>query len=850
MSSLPIDPLLPAIVAALDDHSRLVLRAAPGAGKTTRVPAALLDAGLAGTKQVLVLEPRRIAARAAADFVARERGGAVGGEVGYRVRFEQKGDASTRLWFLTEGVLGRQLARDPFLEQAGVIVLDEFHERHLQGDIALAVVRELQATVRPDLKLVVMSATLDTARLSEFLGDCPILTSEGRAFPVAVEYQPAADDRPLPARVVSAWRRIVEGGDRGDVLVFLPGAAEIRRITESLQPLADAAGCDVVPLHGNLTLDAQHRVLQRGARPKVVLATNVAETALTVEGVTAVIDSGLARVARLDAKHGINALRLVPISRAAADQRAGRAGRLAPGRCIRLWSEGEHTGRKAHEVPEILRLDLSATVLELRAWGLRDARSFAWLDPPPAAALSHAERLLVQLGAVDAMSGELTEVGRRLLALSAPPRLARIVIEAAGQGQGAMGALLAALASERDISVAARGIARGPSAAMASASSDLLQRVELFLDAARSGFDAGRCRALGLDHRSVHAVERARRQLCQALRVPDGMPRQIDEHLLLRCILVGFPDRVVRRRAAGSARGVMAGGVGVVLADTSVVRDAELFIAVDVDAAARRSHAEALVRVASAIEERWLTQLFPGAVAEHTELTFDPTRRRVVACTQRRYEDVVLAARDHIDVDRLAAGEVLATHARAGALIPCSAAEESLLDRIRFLQQWMPELDWPADAGSLRREVVAGLCAGCVTLSEVEAQDIESHVRRALTPAQRRALEHDAPPVYVLPSGRSVAVRYEPTRPPAVAARIQELFGLTATPKFAGGRVPLIIEILAPNQRPVQITDDLQSFWQRTYPEVRKQLRGRYPKHQWPEDPMVATPTSRMGRPR
>ena len=363
MRPLPIDPLLPEIVTALDTSQRVVLRAPPGAGKTTRVPAALLDAGLAGDKHVVVLEPRRIAARAAAEFVARERQGHVGGEVGYRVRLETRGDARTRLWFLTEGVLGRQLVRDPFLESAGVVVLDEFHERHLQGDVALAVIRELQASVRPDLKLVVMSATLDTGRLSDYLDECPVLTSEGRAHPVRITYAAPGDDRPLPGRIAAGLRQLfADPGENGDVLVFLPGVGEIHHTANAIEPIASAFDVDIVPLHATLPLEAQQRAIERGPRRRVVLATNVAETALTVEGVTAVIDSGLARIARLDARRGINVLRTVPISRAAADQRAGRAGRLALGRCVRLWTEGEHHARRAYEVPEILRLDLTATV--------------------------------------------------------------------------------------------------------------------------------------------------------------------------------------------------------------------------------------------------------------------------------------------------------------------------------------------------------------------------------------------------------------------------------------------------------------------------------------------------------
>jgi ATP-dependent helicase HrpB len=844
---LPIDPLLPEIVATLRGGNRLVLRAPPGAGKTTRVPAALLDAGLAADKHVLVLEPRRIAARAAADFVARERGGGVGGEVGYRVRFEQRGGAATRLWFLTEGVLGRQLASDPFLEDAGVVVLDEFHERHLQSDVALAVVRELQESVRPDLKLVVMSATLETGGLAAYLGECRVLASEGRAYPVRIEYAEPGDSRPLPARVAAAVRRLVTEGDSGDVLVFLPGMAEIRKTAAAIEPLAAAFPLDIVPLHGNLPLDAQNRALRRSPRRRIVLATNVAETALTVEGVTAVVDSGLARVARLDAKHGINALRVAAISRASADQRAGRAGRTAPGRCIRLWPEAEQRARRAHEAPEVLRLDLSATILELRAWGLRDVTGFAWLDAPPAAALSHAERLLVRLGAVSPESGEVTAMGRRLLRLPAPPRLARIVVQAADLGDAGLGALLAALASERDILLEQRQLERSAATRWQTGPSDLELRMELFLEVARRGFDPGHCRVLGLDLRSAHAVERARRQLCRAAGVTDSLPGEIDSELVLRSVLAGFPDRVARRRAAGSPRGVMVGGTGVVLADGSVVRDADLFVAIDVDAGPQPARSEALVRLASAVERDWLEQLFPGALRREQELVFDEGRGRVLGRARERYEDLVLSERMSAEIDRGAAGAVLAGVARESPdrVVPIGNEERSWLNRVRFLRQSMPELDFPADIDALRSETVAALCQGCASLEEVRRRSVLATLRNRLTASQRRALDQEAPADFELPSGRRAAISYDAQRPPSVAARIQELFGLRATPRLAGGRVPLRLEILAPNQRPVQITDDLESFWQRTYPEVRKQLRGRYPKHAWPENPLTATPTRR-----
>ena len=853
MQSLPIDPLLPQLVQSLRDNSRLVLRAPPGAGKTTRVPAALLDANIAPSKRVLVLEPRRIAARSAAAFVARERGKRVGDEIGYRVRFEQQGGAATRLWFLTEGVLGRQLARDPYLEGVGVVVLDEFHERHVHGDIALAVVRELQETVRPDLRLLVMSATLDTDRLAAFLGDCPVVTSEGRAYPVQIEHEAASDDRPLAGQVAGAFRRLLASStdDGGDVLIFLPGAAEIRRSAAEIAPIAAQHQCDLVLLHGDLPLDAQQRAIRPGPRRKVVLSTNVAESALTIEGVTAVIDSGLARVARFDAKHGINAVRIAPISRASADQRAGRAGRLAPGRCVRLWSAADHAARRVHETPEILRLDLSDTLLELRAWGQSDPRVLAWLDPPDDAAWRRARKLLELLGAL-APDGALTPIGRRMLDLAVAPRLARVLIEAEQRNCADAGALLAALASDRDIVTESRAVfAAGARRAVPASvgASDLLLRADLFNQAAEAHFDPTSCRALRLDVRSVRAVERSRVQLSRS-RVRGRRFSEVDEDTLLRCVLAGFPDRVVKRRAPGSPRGIMVGGKGVALSERSIVRDAEYFVAIEMEAGRQQQAAEARVHIASAVHPEWLAEMFPAAVRSQRRIEFDDERERVVERRQEVFHDLVLSERVEFDVDPERAGEVLTEIARGAPerAVNLTDGARSLLERVRLLGRALPELDLPADIDALLTDAAARLCAGCRSFADVRRRDVSTALREQLTPRQLHALDREAPTQYRLPSGRAVAVRYEPDKPPSVAARIQELFGLATTPRFAAGRVPLVIQLLAPNQRPVQITGDLASFWRNTYPEVRKQLRGRYPKHAWPEDPLSATPTSRTER--
>jgi ATP-dependent helicase HrpB len=836
---LPIDPVLPAVLGALDRGRRVVLRAPPGAGKTTRVPPALLDAGVAGARCVLVLEPRRIAARAAADFVARIRGGAPGGDVGYRVRFERRGGAATRLWFVTEGVFGRHLGDDPFLDDVGVVVLDEFHERHLQGDLALAVVRALQQTVRPDLKLVVMSATLATDALARHLPDATVVTSEGRAHPVAIDWAPPSPGA-RPAAHVAAVVRDVLRGDAGDVLVFLPGAGEIRR-TAGL--LADLRDVDVVMLHGDQPLDEQQRALRAGPRRRVILATNVAETALTVEGVATVVDAGLARVARFDPRHGIDRLVVAPISRAAAEQRAGRAGRLGPGRCVRLWSREEHAGRRRHETPEILRCDLTRTVLELRAWGLEHADRLPWLDAPPRAALAHAEQLLVQLGAADAASGAVTPLGRRILALPAAPRLARMQLETERLGAGPAGATLAALAGERDVLRAGRALGHG-AADRPAGPSDLLVRLELFEEAGRRGFSADACRLLELEPRAVRTVERTRRQLARHL----SGGGDADPERLLQCVLAGFPDRVCHRRAPGSDRAVMVGGGGVALAADSVVREAELFVAVDLEGGGRRP--EATVRLASAVRREWLEALFPGAVTVRETLVYDADREAVVARRRTRYLDLTLAESVRSDIDPVESGALLAEAVLADPALRARVAgpHAGLLDRLAFLARAMPELGLPADPRILFDDVVRSCAAGHRRVVDLVRVDLGAALLGTLTHDQRTSLAREAPAEILLPTGRRVAVAYRSDAPPTIAARIQELFGWSATPRLALGRTPLVIQLLAPNQRPVQVTDDLAGFWRTTYFDVRKQLRGRYPKHAWPDDPLAATPEARPGR--
>ncbi|HEX8950194.1 MAG TPA: helicase-related protein, partial [Polyangia bacterium] len=572
---LPIDPLIPDIVASLQRTPSVVLEAPPGAGKTTRVPRALYDAGVDG--EILVLEPRRLAARMAARRVAEELGERVGETIGYRVRFDDAVSARTRVLFVTEGVLTRRLLSDPELRGVGAVLLDEFHERHLQGDVALALLRRLQER-RKDLKLIVMSATLDAEPIAAFLG-CPALRAEGRRFDVAIEYaaRPSASsgiDRPLESDVAAALRKLIADGLDGDVLTFLPGAAEIRKAQAACASVAAAAGIDVVMLHGDLKPEEQDRAVSPGPRRKLILSTNVAETSITVEGVVAVIDSGLARVASFSPWSGVPTLKVQRISRASATQRAGRAGRLRPGRCVRLYTQHDHDTRPLQDAPEVRRLDLADPLLLLASTGVR-VDELAWLEAPPAAAVDAARTLLARLGAIDERE-RITPLGRRMMRFPLHPRQARLVVEAEKRGVGRQGCVVAALIGERDL------VWQRPRRAELSGDSDLLADLDRFAEASRGGLQPDRARSLGLDVGAALTIDRVRRQL-EPL-VERGQPAARDPDTALRqAILAGYPDRVARRRKKGGPELLLSGGGTAQLSEASVVRDAELVVVVDAE---------------------------------------------------------------------------------------------------------------------------------------------------------------------------------------------------------------------------------------------------------------------------
>jgi ATP-dependent helicase HrpB len=882
MDPLPIDPLLPGIVEALRAAPSLVIEAPPGAGKTTRVPGALLAGRVAGEKEIVVLEPRRLAARLAARRVAEELGEKAGETAGYQVRFEDVTGPRTRIRFVTEGLLTRQLLSAPTLPSVGAVLLDEFHERHLQGDLALALLRRLQRTSRPDLKLVAMSATLDAAPVARYLG-AETVRSEGRRFEVAVEYlspeEAAKADLRLEERVARAVRRLVREVEQGHLLVFLPGAAEIRRAAEALAPWAEPAGIDLLPLHGDLSPDEQDRAVRPSRRRKVLLSTNVAESSVTIDGVVAVVDSGLARIASHSPWSGLPSLELRKVSRASAAQRAGRAGRQGPGRCLRLYTRHDHDSRPEFETPEIEREDLAETLLALAAFGPR--AGFEWFEPPPAAAEQAASSLLARLGAT-ARDGALTPLGRELLRFPLHPRLGRLLVEASGRGVGEEGALLAALLGERDLRDrrAMDGVKLPP-----TGHSDLLELAHLWDEAARARFDADRLRRMGVNPGAARAVERSVKQLrrvaaqaaaSRAEAAParpgqgaqDGSPssngaargaprgEQEREEALLLATLAAFPDRVGRRRAAGSDEVVLAGGGSARLDAVSVVRDAPLLVALDAEErkgdrrAPGGGRAEVRVRVASTVTQEMLLDLFPDALRYAEEVIWSSGAERVDAVERLLYEDLVLEESRSKQPDPAKVAALLYEQARSrGARAFAEAgALDALAARIAFAAGAAPEAGLSAPADADFDAALRDLCVGRRSFAELREADLPGALLGRLDPKARAQLERLAPERVTLPGGRGVRVNYEAGKPPWIESRLQDFFGMAQGPALAGGRVPLVLHLLAPNQRAVQVTTDLAGFWARHYPALRRELGRRYPRHAWPEDPLTAQPPAPRGR--
>jgi ATP-dependent RNA helicase HrpB len=849
---LPIDEVLPHLCDVLRRRAAAVLVAPTGAGKSTRVPLALLGAGVAADGLIVMLQPRRLAARAVARRMAELLDEPPGQTVGYQVRFERCASAQTRVLVVTEGILTRRLLHDPLLEGVGCVILDELHERSVHVDLALAFLRELQEA-RPELKLVAMSATLDAAPVAAYLNDCAQVRCEVRAHPLAVTYHrhQSLAARPLAQQVHGALLTLMRGAqdDGGDLLVFLPGAAQIQRTRALLAREGLPGDPELVALYGALSASEQDRALRpRAGQRRVVLATNIAETSLTVPGVTAVVDSGLVKRLRYDPGLGLDRLEQGRVSRQSADQRAGRAGRTAPGRVRRLWTEADQAGLAEAETPELQRVDLAPALLALLAFAPGDPRRFDFFERPPDSALSAGLELLELLGALSASGGgrlSLSPRGQRLAALPLHPRVGALIASAREAGLGPEGALLGALLGERDLLLHGH-------AAVPTGRSDLLHRRDLFLELQRTRFSEAAARRRGVDVRAARAVQQARDQLLGLIDAkPDAGAYSADEARLLELVLAGYPDRVCRRREPGRPGAVMVGGRGVELDASSGVREAELFVALSADAGRRGLHSTSLVRLASAVDEAALASRFSELISTQEELVFDEQQEAVVSRRRRRFVDLVLADEPGPAPDPAQTAALLAAAAaeRFERLFAPDKEATQLLGRLRLAAAHLArgQQAWPDVSPAGLQALLPELCYGKRSLQELRGIDWAAELSGRLSHAQRALLDGELPPRLPVPSGRAKIIDYS-VDPPVLAVKLQELFGQTETPAVARGKVRLLLHLLAPSGRPVQVTQDLRSFWDRTYAEVRKDLRGRYPKHPWPEDPYTAPATSRTKR--
>jgi ATP-dependent helicase HrpB len=829
---------IPRILAALERASVVTVVAPPGSGKTTRVPAAVLDAGLAGDGKVCVLQPRRIAAAAVASRIAEERGGVLGQEVGYRVRFDSKVSALTRLEVVTEGILTRTLQRDPLLDGVGCVVLDEFHERSLHADLALAFLCDVRRQVRPDLRLVVMSATLDGDRVASFAGG-EVVVVEGATHPVEVVYAgPFPSGRNVVDRVCEAVRSHAKPSQRESgqsTLVFLPGAGEIERCRQNLEHWAHAAGLDVVVLHGRLSLEAQRLALAPGARPRVILATNIAETSLTVPDVATVIDSGLVRELRFDVGRGFDSLELVRTSQASAAQRAGRAGRVGPGRAIRLWTSAEHYGLALHTQPDVSRLDAARAVLEVSGWSGAPAGQFEWFEAPPPRALLGATAALQAIGALDDKA-HVTPRGRRVLELPLQPRLASLMLHAADRGQSRLGAALAAALSELDFPVATSHVLDLPGADLESDVSPCVAEVLAAMPSA------------GSEHRGgapLRAAARVANELSRLVPSVGSAARASQGEDLGRLILAAFPDRLCLRRAPNAPDALLSSGSAVRVGAHSKVQSASLFVAVSLGAGAKGTSGLAAVPVvtaAQAVSREWLALEAPHWMSQAVELIWDSSSRGVFEVESTRFGALVLEQVRRPARPSAEASAVLAERAleRLAELIASNPGVERLVQRLAVAARWMPERGLP-DGMALARADIRGLCEGRTRWSELNPAALEAWFWSIVGRELRRDLDEWLPESIALPSGRTVSLDVtQVDNPPVVAAPLQEFFGWTDAPTLCGGKLRVSLHLLAPNGRPAQVTSDLRSFWTTGYPEVRKELRARYPKHHWPEDPWTA----------
>ena len=828
----PITALLPEICASLATHPRLVLEAPPGAGKTTQVPLALLDAAWLAGHKIVMLEPRRIAARAAAQFMARQLGEEVGETVGYRIRFESKVGAATRVEVVTEGILTRLIQRDPELTGIGAIVFDEFHERHLAGDLGAALALDVQATLRPELRLLVMSATLDGERIASWL-DAPRLSSPGRSFPVHVEHPPARTQESVEHHLARVARLALEENE-GDVLAFLPGRREIARTQALLaQTLPQTPAAEVVALHGELSLTEQQAALSPAAAGirRIVLATNVAESSITLPGIRAVIDAGLAREPRFDPNSGFTRLETVTISQASADQRAGRAGRVAAGTAYRLWPQSRRL--EPARGAEIAQAELSALALELAAWGVTASSSadLPWLDPPPAGALAQARELLANLAAL-AADGRITPLGRQMLELGAAPRLGAAALRAPVELRPLIADLLALME------------ARSPLRGLHARSDDFRVRVAaLHAWRDRRGTAAASGEA---DRGALAAIEQASKGWRRRLDVRTAASGAPDSHAVGNLLLHAFPDRIAWRDDNNPLRYTLANGRGARLHENTALLGEPWLVALDLRFEARDS----LILAAAPLDPRVLERDFPLQFTRERTLRWNDERAAAEAFDERRFGAIVLERRSvPVRSEDALPALLAAVRAKGLAVLPWSANAQRLRARMQALRAWMPELGLPdvSDAALLAAldDWLAPYLEGKHRLDALAGEELSQALLALFDYEQRRLLDAQAPESLTVPSGQQRRLEYAEGEPPVLAVKLQELFGLADTPRVGGGRIPVTLHLLSPAGRPIQVTQDLKGFWERTYPEVRKELKGRYPRHPWPDDPWTATPTHR-----
>ena len=842
----PIDDLLPRIRASLAAHPRLVLEAPPGAGKTTQVPPALLDAAWLAGNRIVMLEPRRVAARAAAGFMARQRGESVGETIGYRIRFDHQVSARTRIEVVTEGILTRMLQDDPSLEGIGALLFDEFHERHLPGDLGLALALDVQASLRPELRIVLMSATLDGERLAGFL-DAPRLSSAGRSWPVTVTHFPGRREEKLEQQARRAAEHAL-AEHPGDVLVFLPGQREIARTASALASKLAGTGVDVLALHGELPVEQQSRVLQpdpHGHR-RVVLATNVAESSVTLPGVRVVIDSGLAREPRYDPNSGFARLDVVAIAQASADQRAGRAGRIAEGWAYRLWPQSQRL--EPQRRPEIAQVELSGLALELAAWGNAALR---FVDPPPAGALAAARELLQRLGALagatpvasrpDAGTSDasrITALGQRMLALGTHPRLAAMLLAPRDPRERALACDLAALLEARDPLQSQAGKPR---------SDAMIDRWN-----ALAAFRAGRMGA-DMNRSALAVIDAAAQQWRRRTRCEASPPASVPAHALGDVLLHAFPDRIARQHPGDPLRYQLANGRSAKLFDDSALYGEPWLVVSEL----RDDPGDARVLRAAPLDEARLQRDFPERFASEDRVSWDAQARAVLALRERRFDRIVLDSRLLATPEPARCTDALLDAVRQLGLaaLPWSEALAQWRARVRCLRAWMPQLELPelSDAALLESldDWLRPALAGKTRLDALAEGELGEALKSRVDWSRRQQLDALAPTRIVVPSGMERRIGYgfdeDGAQPqaPVLAVKLQELFGLADTPRIADGRVLLTLHLLSPAGRPLQVTQDLKGFWARTYPEVKKEMKGRYPRHPWPDDPWNATATHR-----